>query len=57
MKKHLPLIIFSLVLVGYLFSTPIATAEATKNNLTSLPSVPAPTLKLNDPLPANLFDG
>jgi serine protease Do len=54
MKKHLPLIFFSLVLVGYFFSSQYATAQG-KNNLTSLPAVPAPTLKLNDPLPANLF--
>jgi serine protease Do len=57
MKKHLPLLFFSLVLVGCFFSSQDSTAQATKpaTNITSLPQVPAPNLKLNDPLPANLF--
>lgn len=57
MKKHLPLLFISLVLVGCFFSSQNSTAQSTKpaTNITLLPQVPAPTLKLNDPLPGNLF--
>lgn len=57
MKKQLPLLIFSLVLVGCFFSSQNSTAQAPKSttNVTSLPQVPPPALKLNDPIPANLF--
>lgn len=57
MKKHLPFLFFSLVLAGCFFSSQDSTAQAPKSTapITSLPQVSAPALKLNDPLPANLF--
>lgn len=56
MKKHISFLIFSLALVGCFFSSQNSTAQAPKAaSVTAVPQVPAPTLKLNDPLPANLF--
>ena len=60
MKKHLPLLIVTIVLVGCFFSSQYSTAQnptppKKTGNFTTIPQVPAPSLKLNDPLPANLF--
>lgn len=57
MKKYIPFLMFSLILVGCFFSSQNSTAQAPKSttNVSSVPQAPAPSLKLNDPLPSNLF--
>ncbi len=59
MKKHLSLLLFSIITVGCFLSAQNSTAQNPSNkkavNVAVLPQVPAPSLKLNDPLPLNLF--
>ncbi len=60
MKKHLPLLAMTILLVGGIFTAQLSTAQNPQSpkkmaSVTSLPQVPAPSLKFNDSLPANLF--
>jgi serine protease Do len=59
MKQYLPLLTVSFILVGCFFSTIDSTAQSTKPTSPPISLMPLPqtlpALKLNDPLPANLF--
>ncbi len=60
MKKHLPLLTLALILAGSFFATLNSTAQSTAISVKpAVVSIPLPqnlpTLKLDDPLPANLF--